>query len=353
MQTNLACCVQVFWLTFILIFRTRQVQIVFRETNFSRLVWNLNFTNIKPVYLNIFRYHPQLIDGDKSIDWRINKKKKKYRCSLLWVINQFCSWREKNNFALISKSVLRVKISRLFFELRIEYLSNLNQEPYCTRTWKDKTVPRRVIKLRKQRRDSKINRTTNRMREILLQYFLSQHTIVFPNILFFFSSFLLSKNLWHWTRGNKLFLHSSHTHHCEQKGGEKERKKEEERGEKMKKRIKKMRKRWKKRKMRQGMALNIPGLLKWLFCLTHTTKESTDSYIWQCSITECRRDEKAAREQHWWQKVPCLTVLLWKRRSCTAFQPDTLCLKSDWKELNLQLIMHERWIGASYVSQFE
>lgn len=246
-----------------------------------------------------------------------------------------------------------MKISRLFFALRIEYLSNLNQEPYCTRTWKDKTVPRRVIKLRKQRRGSKINRTTNRMREILLQYFLSQYTIVFPNILFFFRHSSCPKTC-DTEQGETNYFFIQVTHITVNKKGEKKKEKKKKKGgEKMKKKIKKMRKRWKKRKMRQGMALNIPGLLKWLFCLTHTTKESTDSYIWQCSITECRRDEKAAREQHWWQKVPCLTVLLWKRRSCTAFQPDTLCLKSDWKELNLQLIMHERWIEASYVSQFE
>lgn len=232
MQTNLACCVQVFWLTFILKFRTRQVQIVFRETNFSRLVWNLNFTNIKPMYLNIFWYQPQLIDGDKSIDWRINKKKKKkYRCSHLWVINQFCSWREKNNFALISKSVLRMKISRLFFALRIEYLSNLNQEPYCTRTWKDKTVPRRVIKLRKQRRGSKINRTTNRMREILLQYFLSQYTIVFPNILFFFRHSSCPKTC-DTEQGETNYFFIQVTHITVNKKGEKKKEKKKKKGEK-------------------------------------------------------------------------------------------------------------------------
>lgn len=77
------------------------------------------------------------------------------------------------------------------------------------------------------------------MREILLQYFLSQYTIVFPNILFFFRHSSCPKTC-NTEQGETNYFFIQVTHIAVNKKGEKKKEKKKKKGEKkMKKKIKK------------------------------------------------------------------------------------------------------------------
>lgn len=110
----------------------------------------------------------------------------------------------------------------------------------------------------------------------------------------------------------------------------------------MKKREKTRQKRW---------TVNVPRMLQRVFCRTHTTKEGTDSYIWQRSIAERRRDERAAEwrtsgdKKKWpvWPS-PCERGIF-QRPPFNLSRPSW---KSRRKRLNRQLIIIERLIDPSY-----
>lgn len=92
-------------------------------------------------------------------------------------------------------------------------------------------------------------------------------------------------------------------------------------------------------------------MLQRLFCPTHTAKEGTDSYIWQCSIAERRRDERAAE---WRTSGDKKKWPVWPS-SCERgifprppFNPSRPSWKSSRKKrLNRQLIIIERLIDST------
>lgn len=139
-------------------------------------------------------------------------------------------------------------------------------------------MPRCVIKLRKQRCDSKINRTTNRMREILLQYFLNQYIIVFPNILFFFHHSSCPKT-WNTEQGETNYFFIQVTHITVNKKGEKKKEKKKKKGEKkMKKKMKKNEKKMKKEENETRYGTEYSRVVK-MAILSHAHDEGEYGFL--------------------------------------------------------------------------